>query len=321
MSQILTRNMVNFLCNVAGKNSLSVLTYHRVGESYNQLFMNEALFEQQLIWLKNYFNPLDLNEGLTKQRHKQLPPRAVAITVDDGYVDSYTTILPLLKKHGLTATFFISTSGLTKGYLWDELISSAVMQLSANVKELTFNNRLYRIDTYNHRLSCLTEILSFIKYQNLEQRAHYIDMLLQQTGQPKLEHQFMSAEQIKSLSDAGMGIGAHTVNHPILSAESPENAEAEMIESKLMLESIVEKKVDYLAYPNGKLNKDFNEQHKILAQKSGFKAAFSTDWGCISNSSSDEFAYKRFTPWDKTESRFNLRLALNFSDRYTRRFS
>jgi hypothetical protein len=94
-----------------------------------------------------------------------------------------------------------------------------------------------------------------------------------------------------------------------------------MAESKQVLEQIIEKPVDYLAYPNGKFRKDFNHQHKELAKDLGFKAAFSTDWGCISGKRNDQFALKRFTPWDKSESRFNLRLALNFSEHYMRQFA
>ena len=95
--------VVNAVVAVSGGNKLGVLTYHRIGESYNQLFMDEHLFEQQLIWLNRYFNPVSLAEGLVLQKQGKLPKRAVAITIDDGYLDSYTRIFPLLKKHQITA--------------------------------------------------------------------------------------------------------------------------------------------------------------------------------------------------------------------------
>jgi peptidoglycan/xylan/chitin deacetylase (PgdA/CDA1 family) len=98
--------------------------------------MDEDLFEQQLVWLKKYFNPMGLAEALEVQKTGELPERAIAITIDDGYEDSFTTILPLLKKHGLTATFFISTSGIEEGYLWDELVSSSILMLESDVREL-----------------------------------------------------------------------------------------------------------------------------------------------------------------------------------------
>jgi len=108
MFKLAIKMLVNILTARTSSNKLSVLTYHRVGESYNNLFMDEDLFEQQLIWLKRYFCPVELAEGLALQQQGKLPKRAVAITVDDGYIDSYSTIFPLLAKHNLSATFLAS---------------------------------------------------------------------------------------------------------------------------------------------------------------------------------------------------------------------
>jgi peptidoglycan/xylan/chitin deacetylase (PgdA/CDA1 family) len=38
-----------------------------------------------------------------------LPPKPVLISVDDGYVDDVRTILPMLRSHGMVATFFVIT--------------------------------------------------------------------------------------------------------------------------------------------------------------------------------------------------------------------
>jgi peptidoglycan/xylan/chitin deacetylase (PgdA/CDA1 family) len=305
----------------SGKNKLGVLTYHRVGESYNQKFMDEYLFEQQLIWLKRYFNPVGLDEGLLLQQQGRLPKRAVTITIDDGYLDSYTTIFPLLKKHGLEATFFISTSGVTKGYLWDELISSAILTLATDVSELKFEGQIYDLTTHNARLTCASIIVLKIKYCSLKERERLIELLLKQIGKPELSHQFLNEDQILSLYQAGMGIGAHTVNHPILTSEKDNIARAEILESKQSLEKIIQAPVKFFAYPNGKSNIDFNDKHQNIVKECGFDAAFTTDWGCIDSSSVNYFGLKRFTPWDVTEAKFSLRLALNFSHLYTRLFN
>lgn len=310
--------MVNTISRLSGSNKLGVLTYHRVGDSFNQLCMDESLFEQQLIWLKRYYNPIGLAEGLSMQKRGGLPERSIAISIDDGYVDSFTTIFPLLKKHGLEATFFISTSGITQGYLWDELVSSAIMQLPSTTESFIYLDKLYPIATYNQRIQCVKTVTTIIKYQTEEKRRYLIDMLLLQIGDPKLPNQFLTEQHIRTLSDEGMGIGAHTVNHPILTCEDEVTAKFEIMESKLQLEKITGKPIDFLAYPNGKYNVDFNDTHQKIAKECGFKAAFSTNWGCVSPKTNNYFALSRFTPWDITEFKFNLRLALNFSETYTR---
>jgi len=313
--------ILNTVMAASGKNKLAILTYHRVGESYNQLFLDEYLFEQQLIWLKRYFNPIGLAEGLLLQQQGRLPKRSVAITVDDGYLDSYTKIFPLLQKHELTATFFISTSGLKTGFLWDELIYSAILTLDKGVLEFNVEGDMLPLTTHNERLACAKKIIKKVKYCSLKERERLIALLLEQTEAPELSHQFLNEEQILSLHKAGMEIGAHTVNHPILTCESDSVAKAEILESKQHLEKIIGTPLKFFAYPNGKSTIDFNQKHQDIVKESGFEAAFTTDWGCVDSTSTNIYELKRFTPWDVTESKFSLRLALNFNSLYTRLFN
>lgn len=296
------------------QNKFAVLTYHRVGNinnSYNQLFTDKKFFENQLKWLSEYFTVMDLGQAIALSEQNKLPKRVVVITVDDGYVDSYQTIFPLMKKYNLVGSFFISTSGLEEGYLWDELVSSAIMQIKSTTESIAYQGVVYSLKTYNEKLICLNKILTFIKYSPLEQRGKLIDQLLLVTGKPKLDPQFLNAEQIVAMKNAGMTIGAHTENHPILALETNEIAEHEMQLSKDKLEAIIESPVDFLAYPNGKMTKDFTAIHETIAEKIGFKAALSTERGNVENVASERYALKRFSPWDYSETKFVLRLALS----------
>lgn len=38
-----------------------------------------------------------------------LPPNPIVLTFDDGYIDHYATVFPLLQQYGLTGTFFVIT--------------------------------------------------------------------------------------------------------------------------------------------------------------------------------------------------------------------
>lgn len=55
--------------------------------------------------------------------HRPLPVRAVAITMDDGYEDSFTEAMPILRKYGAVATVFVvvGTVGTPGHVTWDEL--------------------------------------------------------------------------------------------------------------------------------------------------------------------------------------------------------
>lgn len=293
-----------------GKNKLSILTYHRVGDSGDALAMDEALFERHLIWIKRYLRPISLAEGLALQAEGTLPRGAVAITVDDGYADSYSTVFPLLKKHNLTATFFISTIGFEKGYLWDELVAFIIM--TTEVTKLSFNNQSYSLLSNSERIACLTECLSKIKYKTITERDALIEQLVIQSQQKATPQQFLTKEQVIELHKSGMGIGAHTHTHPILLKENEDVALYEIKQSKTILEDIIKNPIEYFAYPNGKFGLDFDVSHIEMVQKAGFLAALSTDKGILKSQQTDEFQVKRFTPWDETEFKFVLRLVLNY---------
>lgn len=298
-----------FLC-VFGKNKLSILTYHRVGKSGNAIAMDEQLFEKHLFWVKKYFTPISLSEGLELQAKGSLPRGAIAITVDDGYADTYTTIFPLLKKHGLTATFFISTIGYEQGYLWDERVSFLIM--TTELKTIDFCGSSYSLKTHDEKIACLLDCQAKIKYRTITERHELIEQLALKTEQNKLPQQFISQRQTVEMYKAGMGIGAHTHSHPILMKENSEIALDEITLSKSVLEGIINAPIKYFAYPNGKYGVDFDAKHIEMVKEVGFIAALSTDKGILQNRELDGFQIKRFTPWDEAELKFILRLAVNY---------
>jgi peptidoglycan/xylan/chitin deacetylase (PgdA/CDA1 family) len=64
------------------------------------------------------------------------PARGVALTFDDGYMDAYTDALPILQRHGYTATFYIVSGFVGQpGYMgWDEIraLRNAGMEIGAH---------------------------------------------------------------------------------------------------------------------------------------------------------------------------------------------
>ena len=83
----------------------------------------------------------------------------------------------------------------------------------------------------------------------------------------------MNCEEVRTLSDAGMTIGAHTMHHPILSQCSDECAEAEIAGSRRELQSAVGQEIWALAYPFGDAG-SVTERELILAKSANFDCAF-----------------------------------------------
>ncbi|MGQ0655423.1 MAG: polysaccharide deacetylase family protein [Betaproteobacteria bacterium] len=113
-----------------------------------------------------------------------------------------------------------------------------------------------------------------------------------------------------ALHACGMQIGAHTMTHSILAEMPLDAAREEIVRSRARLEAITGAPVRLFAYPNGKPLRDYRREHAALLRELGFDAALSSARGAA-KAGDDVFQIPRFTPWDRANWRFGLRLAKN----------
>ena len=114
----------------------SILIFHRVLSQPDPLFPGEQdarRFNETLSWVERWFRVLPLDEAVSGLRNGTLPARAAAITFDDGYADNATNALPILQRHKMAATFFIATSFMDGGRMWNDSIIEAVRGCRAKV--------------------------------------------------------------------------------------------------------------------------------------------------------------------------------------------
>ena len=86
---------------------------------------------------------------------------------------------------------------------------------------------------------------------------------------------YLSKDAINEMSNYGIDIQSHTVNHPHLDKMTYDEQFTELKESKKTLESITGKKVDSIAYPFG----DFNDDTIKAAKDAGYTLGFTTKRG------------------------------------------
>ena len=118
----------------SARSRLLILIYHRVHATQDPLFPRDvtaAVFDWQMELISRHLMPLPLDEAVERCMRNELPPLAVAVTFDDGYADNCTVALPILKKHGVPATFFITTGYLNGGRMWNDTIIETVRRLPA----------------------------------------------------------------------------------------------------------------------------------------------------------------------------------------------
>lgn len=99
---------------------------------------------------------------------------------------------------------------------------------------------------------------------------------------------YLSHEAIKEMSDYGIDIESHTVNHVHLDTLSYDEQLLEMKKSKEILENITGKEVSSIAYPFG----DYNTDTVKAAKQAGYSLGFTTNLG-LSDRSDDIFELDR----------------------------
>jgi len=296
----------------AARGRLSILIFHRVLAQPDELFPDEvhaSRFDEICAWLKTWFQVLPLDRAGQMLAEGRLPARACCITFDDGYADNAQIALPILQKHGLSATFFIATGFLQGGRMWNDTVIESVRHCRRTELDFGEHGRFQLGDAASRR-AAVEAIIGKIKYLPIDQRLAAAEDLRVRSGAVLGEQLMMGPDGVRRLFDAGMQIGAHTVSHPILAKTAPDLAREEILSSKRYLEDLLGQPCTLFAYPNGKPGRDYAPEHVEMVRELGFKTAVSTAWGA-SGPGADPLQLQRFTPWDASKRAFGLRLMRN----------
>lgn len=92
---------------------------------------------------------------------------------------------------------------------------------------------------------------------------------------------YLTSKQLKEMEAYGIDIESHTVDHKALKELTKPQQQQELTESKAFLETLLNKKINYIAYPDGSYNKDTVE----CAKEAGYTMGLTTDgrWSMKSN--------------------------------------
>jgi peptidoglycan/xylan/chitin deacetylase (PgdA/CDA1 family) len=267
-----------------------ILMYHSIGPRRKGSSDNDVVdtlaFKKQIEYLCANYEILSLDTLVKLMYEKKgLPGKAVVITFDDGHKSDFIYAYPILKRHRIPATIFLTTGHVGSGeLLWQQKV--AYVFAHTEITQLdTDDLGSYRLksmrDRRRARLSCVQKLNAMPK----DKKNHSIEELLRATRisiPADLGKQLLlSWDEIREICANGIRLGAHTISHPRLASLPIEEARREIIESKKDIEQRTSQKVTSFAYPFG-TPKDFDDTTAKLVKEAGFECAVTTIPGWIS---------------------------------------
>jgi peptidoglycan/xylan/chitin deacetylase (PgdA/CDA1 family) len=277
---------------------LAVVTYHGVlpqgyapvDPAFDGNLISAEMLRGQMRLLKAHYNVISPGDALDwREGRRELPPRAVLLTCDDGLLNCLTDMLPVLQQEGLSCLFFVTGAsvGDSRTMLWYEELFLLLLRAPAGPFQISFAGVLIQgeLESREKRRALWWNSVKRLSQVDAGTRTAFLSAVRMQfgsgaerdvdAGNPASCRRFglLTCAELRELASAGMTIGAHTLTHPVLSQSPHEMAYAEISQSRVRLESALEGRVWAFAYPFGD-PQSVTPEVLAMAQKAGYTAGF-----------------------------------------------
>jgi peptidoglycan/xylan/chitin deacetylase (PgdA/CDA1 family) len=265
----------------------TIVMYHYVRRVAGSRFarlpaLDLDAFRGQLDFIRRHYTPVSiLDIVLATRGHVELPPRAIALTFDDGYSEHWQDVFPLLHRLKIPAAFFPVASSLIDRRVLDvnkiqfvlaaadapatlvQSIDEAVERSSgrSDVKPLAE----YRADGWkpvrfdSHAASYVKYMLQGALPEDL--RIAVLDelfaKLVSADERAFADELYMGIDQAREMYHAGMTIGAHADRHLTLTSLSRDDQAREIDGALRVLDAVGASRSEFVfSYAKGAHNAD-----------------------------------------------------------------
>ena len=279
--------------------------YHYVRDIKKSKFPNlKALdikdFEKQISYFKDKFNILNQDSFLDIIDNNKIPKKkSILLTFDDGYIDHYEYVFPILRKNNISGIFYPPVQTIKNNKVLDVNKIHFILE-----KEEDRDKILKKIDLHLKKFS--KKSISDIELNNINLKSRFDDkktklikQLLQNFLPEKIKEKilnlifedilnideksfakkiYLNKEQIHEMSKNQMFFGLHGYNHIRLEHLSVKKQSYEIENSIRFFEKsgICKKDISF-CYPYG----SYNKGSMFLLKKNKIKFALTTKLGPI----------------------------------------
>lgn len=272
--------------------------YHYVRDTARTEFpdiraLSPRTFEQQLDWLQERHEIVGaaaVEAALAGAA--SLPERAALLTFDDGFVDHFETVLPILRTRGLSGIFFVSGAtlgpaprmlGVHKTHfllarLGADTFGKAVLATCASATlgdaararvfgadawERTDERAIKKLLNYELSFEDSERVLSELFAEHIGDESAFARAL------------YLNEAQIAEMASAGLSFGYHTQTHRMLSRLDAADQRAELLDGPARIAALTGQDQVSFCYPWGGTGTYTSDTLAILGE-AGYSMAFNT---------------------------------------------
>jgi len=261
--------------------------------------MDLALFKKQLDFFESNFTPITIEDVISAYDDgKTLPDDAVLLTFDDGYIDHFTYVFPILQERGIQGSFFIPGKTFCDNVLLDVNKIHFILA-SAPIKDI-FDELLKHIDELISNRECALppkeELIQTYSVDNRfdDKQTMFVKKMLQTVLPEDIRKRvsselfakfvgvseenfarelYMNIDQIKCMKRNGMYIGLHGYDHYWLGNLPRDKMERDIEQSLDALSVVIDTDRFIMNYPYG----NYNENVLAYLRKLGCKLGMITE--------------------------------------------
>lgn len=271
---------------------VAVLMYHEIAEDAADIeawtVLKRSDFVRQMEYIAEHFSIVSLTEAIAARSsphngHADHSTKPMAVvTFDDGYAGNRTLMLPIIQTMGIPVTVFVASQAIQDQQLyWYDRVMNGIQGHPGTMLNLSrFSFGTYRINHSRGDENWLEiqRLLTDLKGIAPDERvtiAEYIQETLGRRGHGRAyQVRPLTVTELQELAACPLvTIGGHSHCHNLLTQLTPAEALASARTSKQLLESWIQRPVDYFAYPNGSYDDAVMEAVKAAGFSCGLTAS------------------------------------------------
>jgi peptidoglycan/xylan/chitin deacetylase (PgdA/CDA1 family) len=291
-------------------NGKYVLCYHGVNDFPNFIINNRHVVTNQikkdLLYYSKNFIITSLKDIF--QTNNQYKHPTLAITFDDGYINNFNNIIPVINEFKLPVTFFVITKSLEEENFitWYDQIDFVKFSQPNNIQFDSLEFTKITKTLYQNNGQSIENYIKSMGYKrefalNELFSAHYNTIEKYKSEYPEYWKLVDRKTLLAHCQNPLLTIGSHTHLHFNLGNLTPDLVEMELNTSKRILENLCQYEINSIAYPDG----SYNEDVKKMALQCGYTQQLAVDFK-LESDWDDKHILRRYSYSNSTTHEVNM---------------